>query len=103
MVYLERDVSKDEGGMGTIREYFPYIHKKCGGVAFYSYHKFEPGEPLRVNFVLLINGENPKPGDPIDCGNCGERLSELTDEALEYFNKTSVVTYKPGVESDPSI
>lgn len=76
--------------MVKITKYFPYIHKNCGGVAFYSSHKFESGESLIVDFVLLENGENPKAGDPICCGNCGERLSEFNDDVLRFNNKKVV-------------
>ena len=57
---------------------FAYVHKKCGGVAFYSKFRVDlaKGCPLSSFDVVMENGEHPRPFTDIKCGRCGERLEE---------------------------
>ena len=59
--------------MDTSKQKYPYemYCVTCNHVAAYLDHKPGEGEPIRSKGAILLNGEFPTPGSPINC-DCQE-------------------------------
>lgn len=53
------------------------IHNKCGNPAFYFRERLTSGDIIQAENVVLVNGDNATPQQPIVCGSCHSPIGQL--------------------------
>ena len=51
-----------------------FYHRDRQHIAFYYDHHPQAGEELLPQHFQALDGTQPRPGDPLHCGTCGEPL-----------------------------
>lgn len=61
---------------------YAYMHANgCGKIAFYYAADPKRGDTVKSSDATLLNGEHPKPGDPVICGSCGAHIPSCLERA----------------------